>query len=273
MLRDRPRIVEITDIQIETPKVKTFKFKDDYISENSRPGQFLMIWVPKSGEIPISVSNVIVERKEVWITIAKVGETTAKMHGYKVGDKIGVRGPYGNGFDIDYDEILFIGGGYGVAPLVFASELAKKNGSKIYGIVGAKTKQDLLFINRVKRVTEKFWITTEDGSLGVKGVVTDLLERILTKKVLEPDVMLTCGPEGMIAKVYEIAKKFNISIQASLERYMKCGIGICGSCAIGEYRVCIDGPVFNTEMLRKVEPYLGRVALLPSGKKSKLSLT
>ncbi len=251
---DKPRIREIIDIIEETQKVKTFIVIDEEISKKGKPGQFAMLWVPKSEEIPISISNI--QGNEVWFTVSRVGETTKKLHKMRRGDLIGVRGPYGNSFDLNYKEIIVVGGGYGIAPLAFAAETAKKNNSKIYVFIGAKTRSELIFIERLKKTTDKLYISTDDGTMGFKGFVTDLFLEKLDNGIVKGETILTCGPEAMIYKVYKIGESYNINVQASLERYMMCGIGICGSCALGRYRVCIDGPVFNMQMLKEVEDWI-----------------
>lgn len=258
--KDKPRVHEIIEIVKETYKVKTYKFIDKTIAVNAKPGQFLMLWIPGTDEIPISISNVNKTSFEVWITVARVGEATTKLDTYKVGDKIGVRGPYGTAFTIGkYEHLLIIGGGYGIAPLAFLSEVAYNMGKHVDVIIGARTKKDLFFVDRFRRASHNLLISTDDGSIGEKGFVTDLYASYLNSSEKNPDVVLTCGPEKMMAKVYSISEEYKIPVQASLERYMKCGIGICGSCAIGPFRVCIDGPVFTSEMLKNISHELGKL--------------
>ena len=259
-IKDRPRTHKITEIVRETHKVKTYKFFDEHLALHAKPGQFLMLWIPGVDEIPISISKVNRATFEVWITVARVGDATSKLDAFKEGDVIGVRGPYGTAFTIDdYKKILIIGGGYGIAPLAFLAEEAHRLGKLLNVIIGAKTKEDLFFVNRFKKVTKALLISTDDGSFGVKGFTTDVYLSFLESTSTKPDVVLTCGPEKMMAKVYSISEKFGIPVQASLERYMKCGIGICGSCALGPYRVCIDGPVFTSDMLKEVLNELGKL--------------
>ncbi|MCD6484360.1 MAG: dihydroorotate dehydrogenase electron transfer subunit [Candidatus Odinarchaeota archaeon] len=260
IIKDKPRVHKISEIVKETHKVKTYKFFDEHLALSAKPGQFLMLWIPGVDEIPISISNVDRTTFEVWITVARVGDATSILDTLKKGDEIGVRGPYGTAFTIDdYRRILIIGGGYGIAPLAFLAEEAHKSGKLLDVIIGAKTKEDLFFVDRFKKVAKTLLISTDDGSFGVKGFTTDLYISFLKSASTKPDVVLTCGPEKMMAKVYLISKKYEIPVQASLERYMKCGIGICGSCALGPYRVCIDGPVFTSNMLKKVSNELGKL--------------
>ena len=122
---------------------------------------------------------------------------------------------------------------------------------------GAKTKDELLFVREIQGVcNEKSFITTtEDGTAGLQCLVTQPLVNLLDKEKF--DMIYTCGPEVMIKKIFEMTEQRKLPIEASLERLMRCGIGLCGSCVIGKYRVCRDGPVFNAAQLREVKDELG----------------
>jgi len=146
-----------------------------------------------------------------------------------------------------------VGGGTGTAPLLF---LAKKSASKTKKrvfVIGAKTKEELLFIDKLEEICTKdnLIATTEDGSYGIKCLATTPLESLLAKEKF--DVIYTCGPEQMMRKVLDLAEKHGIALEASLERLMRCAIGLCGSCVVGKYRVCRDGPVFTAQQLREVK--------------------
>lgn len=251
------RTVRIRKIINENPEVKTFFFRDKLCLE-AKPGQFLMIWIPGIDEIPLSISGVY-PNGLISVTVAKVGEATEAMHRLKVGDFIGVRGPFGNYFKVSGRNLLIVGGGIGMAPLAFLAETLAEKASKITLINGAKTAEELLFLERVKSSLSKananLIVLTEDGSLGVKGKATDPIYSLVEKE--RYDMIYACGPEGMIKSVFLIAEKANIPLQASLERIMRCGIGICGSCMIGKYRVCRDGPIFTSQQLRGVMEELG----------------
>ncbi len=114
-------------------------------------------------------------------------------------------------------------------------------------------------MNKIKRILhgEKTQLiaTTEDGSYGTKGLATKPLQRLLERERF--DMIYTCGPEQMMRKVFDLAEKYGVALEASLERLMRCAIGLCGSCVIGRYRVCKDGPVFTAEQLRDVESEFG----------------
>ena len=247
---DCPKVVNITKVIAEAKDAKTFHF---VLDDEVIPGQFFMVWIPDVDEIPMSCSYS--NRNVKGITFCKVGEATNALYDLKVGDKLGIRGPYGNGFTISGKKILCVGGGTGIATLIFAVEHALYKKNEVYVIVGAQTKSKLLFVNRFKNMrVSGFSISTDDGSMGFKGFASTVAERIMGEHVF--DVVLTCGPELMMKRIVDLCLKKNIPVQASLERYIKCGIGICGQCCIGEgLRVCKDGPVFDGETLKNINDF------------------
>lgn len=250
------RTTRILEVKTESPTVKTFTFKDRLCAK-AKPGQFIMLWVPGVDEIPLSVFNVG-ESGAVSVAVKKVGDATQSLHKKVVGDLIGVRGPFGNSFTLEAGKILMVGGGIGMAPLSFlAKKLAFINGVKIVLVEGAKTASELLFLKELVGLIckENVLAATEDGSYGVKDVASNLAEKILAEEKF--DIVYACGPEKMIRKVFEICERHSVFMEASLERLMRCAIGICGSCIIGRYRVCRDGPIFNSVQLRAVKDQLG----------------
>lgn len=239
------RICTIEEILDETPTIKTFFFKDEMTISG---GQFVMVWLPGVDEIPMSVSYT---GELTGITVAKVGDATEKLHQLKVGSKLGIRGQYGNGFDINNAKrILAVAGGCGSAPIGPILNEAVKTGKKMLFVIGARTSNELLFKRRAIDLGIKVDISTDDGTDGHHGFVTERVAELLSSEKF--DLILTCGPEIMLKKVVELGKKNNVSVQASLERYMKCGIGICDSCSINGLQVCRDGPVFDGEVLSKL---------------------
>jgi dihydroorotate dehydrogenase electron transfer subunit len=162
---------------------------------------------------------------------------------------------------------LVVAGGMGIAPLAPLIEISKARGINIDLALGAKTSEELLFQNRLKDCCDKLFIATDDGSKGYHGFVSDMVEEILEREGY--DEILTCGPEPMIKKVVDIAKPKNIPVQASLERFMKCGVGICDSCAINGLHVCKDGPVFSDKILSELNDF-GRFRRDACGRKEKI---
>ena len=251
------RTTHILNIKTESSTVKAFTFKDQQCAR-AKPGQFLMLWIPSVDEIPLSILDAK-ENGMVSVAVQKVGEATSALHDKRVGQLIGVRGPFGNSFTSKEGRILMVGGGTGTAPILFLAERLVPKTAKLVFVTGAKREEGLLFMNKSKRILggEKAQViaTTEDGSYGIKGLATKPLGELLEKERF--DMIYTCGPEQMMRKVFDLAEKYGVALEASLERFMRCAIGLCGSCVIGRYRVCKDGPVFTTNQLRKVKTELG----------------
>ncbi len=255
---NRLRVVKIQEIRAESPTVKTFTFQDK-LCGRAEPGQFVMVWIPGVDEIPISIST-ITPNGLTSITVAQVGEATKALHQRKRGSLLGIRGPYGKVFTLTSGNIMIAGGGTGLVPLMPLTEKLVKLSTKLTFLLGAKTKDELLFLDRIdqtlSKVNAEIIATTEDGSYGLKGVVTDQAEQRLAKKKF--DMIYACGPEQMMYKMFLLAERYHMSFQASLERIMHCAIGLCGSCVIGKLRVCKDGPVLNSEQLRSVKEEFGK---------------
>ena len=242
---ESPEVLRIKSVVKENYMTKTFFF---YKKLDAKPGQFVMVWIPGVDEKPFSVSFT----NPLGITVRKVGSFTSKLFEMYEGEKIGIRGPYGNGFKLKGKKICLVGGGSGTIPLALLGENAKKSGVDVVSIIGGKRKEDLIFFGRLKE-SSRVIITTDDGSSGKKGFATDALEDLLQEERF--DCVYTCGPEIMMKKVFELCEDHGIECQASLERYMKCGVGICGQCCIDGLRVCKDGPVFDSEQLRKLSEF------------------
>ncbi len=248
-----PEMAKFTRVVHENPYVKTFFF-DRKI--DAKPGQFVMVWIPGLDEKPFSLSYA---GKETAITVEEKGRFTKALFMMKAGDRIGIRGPYGNGFSLRSNACV-VAGGCGVAPLAILIERLKKP----FVIQGARSKDRLIFSGRFRKAS----IATDDGSAGAKGFVTDVLESELKKRKFA--VVHTCGPEIMMKRVFELCERYGIEVEASLERYMKCGFGVCGQCEAGGLRVCKDGPVFSSSQLRKLKDF-GNFARLKSGQKVAVS--
>ena len=259
------RTTHVLSAAEESSTVKTFTFKDKECTK-AKPGQFLMLWIPGVDEIPLSVLDV---KKDgtVSIVVKKVGEATEALHKMKVGEIVGIRGPFGNCFTLKKGKVLLVGGGTGITPLLFLTKKYASKVAKLVFVMGAKTKEELLSLGELERLCgkENLIATTEDGSYGLKCLATTPLERLLAKERF--DMIYTCGPEQMMLQVLNLAEKYGTALEASLERLMKCAIGLCGSCVIGKYRVCLDGPVFTSGQLKEVKKEFGVSKLDFNGKK------
>lgn len=231
------------------------KLTHDEPLPDMQPGQFVEIRVDNSPSTflrrPISINFVDRENNELWLLIAVVGEGTKHLSELSSGDKLNCLLPLGNGFTMPKsasEHILLIGGGVGVAPLLYFGNEIRKFGAKVSFLLGARSAKDLLEMDKFKSIGEVF-VTTEDGSLGEKGFVTN--HSILTKNLFTRISM--CGPTPMMKAVAAFAHKTNIDCEASLENMMACGLGACLCCVEktteGNLRVCQDGPVFNINKL------------------------
>ncbi|MCX8147087.1 MAG: dihydroorotate dehydrogenase electron transfer subunit [Candidatus Woesearchaeota archaeon] len=247
---EQPVMMKIEKVVDEAKDTKTFVFNGCL---NATPGQFVNIWIPGLDEKPYSIS--FQQNGRFAITCFAVGPFSRKLNTMKPGDYVGIRGPYGKGFTLKRGNVALIGGGCGTAPLAFLADELAKIGSNVDFIIGARTKELLLYEKRFSNYAGgrvRMHIATDDGSRGFKGFSTGLFEKLLNEKRI--DFVYICGPEMMMKKAIDICDKYNKNCEISIERYMKCGIGICGSCCIDNLgiRICTEGPVFDKEIVKKM---------------------
>lgn len=262
------RTTRLDSVRADSPTVKTFSFRD-VLCAKAEPGQFLMLWIPGVDEVPFSVLSAD-GRAKVSVAVRDVGEATHALHNMRRGETVGVRGPFGNSFSFVKGGVLIVGGGTGLAPLLFLTRRYAVKGVKPAFVMGAKTKDELLFVNETEKLCGKrnLTTTTEDGSCGTIGLCTGPVEKLIETRRF--NMVYACGPEKMILKVSELAEKHDLKMEASLERLMRCAIGLCGSCAIGGFRVCRDGPVFTDKQLWQVREEFGKFKLDLDGRKTRL---
>lgn len=225
------------------------------------PGQFNMLYVFGCGEVPISISGAVGEGGQLKHTIRAVGAVTAAMQRLRAGDVVGVRGPYGAGWPIasaDGSDVVIIAGGIGLAPLRPAVEAILHQRER-YGrfiiLYGARSPDDILFARDVERWRSRldtFVDVTVDraGSAwrGNVGLVTELIARVGLEE--EQTLAFLCGPEAMMRFAVRALGERGVAadrIYLSLERNMKCGMGLCGRCQLADHFVCRDGPVFRLD--------------------------
>jgi dihydroorotate dehydrogenase electron transfer subunit len=250
-------ILRITGLRPESHDTRTFGFA---MKGNAKAGQFVMVWIPGVDEVPMSLSSVGDVKS---ITVKAIGEATAALHALKEGDLIGVRGPYGNGFSIGKNEkVLAVGGGVGIAALMPA---IRANGIDV--VIGARNKAEVIMEAEAKRYSKNVWVSTDDGSHGFKGNAVELAKDVLKRK--KYDLVIGCGPEVMLYFLHKACAELGVKCQLSLERFMKCGAGLCGSCVMDGMRVCEDGPVFDSAQITKLKEF-GRIRRDPAGAKVKL---
>jgi dihydroorotate dehydrogenase electron transfer subunit len=230
-----PRAVSIRGIVRETPKIRTFLLSESF---GFTPGQFVMVWVPGVDEIPMALSG------KNSLSVQEVGDATSAMFSLKNGDLLGIRGPYGKGFSVE-GRGLAVAGGIGAAPLL---PLALEGKVEEF-LLGAGTARDLPFLKALAKKTS-LQVATDDGSSGSHGPVTVLLKDVDLHAF---GSICVCGPEPMMRAVLGRLQEEGIADRGlfSLHRYMKCGIGLCGSCAIDPdgFRVCREGPVIRGDRL------------------------
>ncbi len=261
----RPEPAEVLRIIDEAPDVRTLHLRSRIEPE---PGNFVMLWVPDgdaSDEIPLSISDA--GEGYIAITVKAVGPTTNAILDLAMGDKVGMTGPLGNSFEVKGKRILLVGGGVGIAPIhLLARSLSGDrsctscqtdgpgDGPEARALVGYPSEGAAMLLEGLSRACPTT-VVTEDGSLGLHGLVTDHLHDALISN--EIDMYYACGPEPMLVKVAEIAEKAGVPGQISMERLMWCGRGVCGSCLLDGQRTCREGPVFDSERLLSGED-LGR---------------
>lgn len=258
----KPVMIRVAEKQVHSPSFASLFF-DFPIA--FKPGQFIMVWIPGVDEKPYTISSHTPNRFAV--TIEAKGIFSKKAVALEAGDRIGIRGPFGNGFNVSAKpNIGIVAGGCGMAPLAPLVDALEASGNKHLVLIhGARSEEFLLYPDRF---STRRHVCTDDGSQGHKGFVTELLEEEIhsAKQQNRPgmDMVYACGPEIMMQRVFEICETHGIPCQVSLERYMRCGFGVCGACVCGKQVVCKDGPVFDSRSLRTMEDF-NTTALLKSG--------
>ena len=237
------------------------------LARRCAPGQFINCRV-SSGVVPLlrrpfSIHKADAQQGRIEILYEVVGKGSAALSQKKTGEAVDIIGPLGRGFalnDIQEEsgkDSILVAGGMGVAPLFYlAQELKeslakKKNKSKINVLIGAKTSDHILCARGLRELGCSVSIATDDGSLGFRGKVTDLLRRVLRERGHRIAGMYACGPHPMLSALSKLAHIYAIPAQVSLEAHMACGFGACLGCAVatidGYRRVCKEGPVFDAE--------------------------
>lgn len=227
--------------------LKSFVFAQTFDIE---PGQFVMLWIPGLDEKPFSVSDV--RDGKIEITAKAVGPLSRALMNCKPGDRLGLRGPFGRGFR-PRGRGLVVGGGMGIAPLRYLVHRLDQEKARFEVVLGARTAQEFMFLGDFSRYGSQF--ATDDGTLGKQCLVTSLAERLCGERTF--DVIYGCGPEPMLVALKKLADRTGIDCQLSLERHMKCGIGICGSCCVDGSGICIcrEGPVLDKAELDRVADF------------------
>lgn len=251
-MNDVPKMHLIIRVKKENPTTTTLVFDCNF---QVKPGQFVNLWIPRLDEKPMSVA--FSNGKELHLTIADVGIFSHVANQLKKGDQAGLRGPYGTDFTWKPKQrLVMVGGGFGTAPLYFTAYHAVKDGCKVDFIIGARRNDLLIYTDRIKKLKNtKLHIATNDGSVGFKGFNVEILRKLLMKD--RYDTIFTCGPELMMKAVAKLAEQYKTNAQLSLERYMKCGFGLCGQCVVDPLgdTMCTKGTVVPLSYVKKVNEF------------------
>ena len=238
-----PRAFRISQHVPENPR--TFSLLLEAIGADDRleaqPGQFVMLWLPGVDEKPFSIAGV----HPLMLTISRVGPLSQAIADLPVGEKVWVRGPFGKGYSLAAARTLLVGGGYGAAPLHFLASVLRSRKVAVEIALGARASDDLLFVKRFAALGIPCHLATEDGSRGARGRVTEVVRPLLASGGFGR--LCACGPEAMLEALADLCRESRIPAELSYEAYMRCGIGICGSCECRHGLVCRDGPVFSLE--------------------------
>jgi len=230
------------------PKIKLFKVSAPDIAAKSSPGQFVILRVCETGErIPITLVDSDPKEGSITLVLNEVGKTTKQLGLLNRGDYIpNIAGPLGNPSEIHrFGTVLCVGGGVMIAPLLFQISALRKAGNKLVTVIGARIKELLIFEKETKELSDEFYVATDDGSKGYKGL--DFLKDILGKQRI--DRVIAMGPVVMLKTVSDMTKPLGIKTIVTLTPIMVDGMGMCGACRVsvaGETKfACIDGPEFD----------------------------
>ncbi len=247
--------LKVSSVERVNEKYVLIRLTDDKPLPEMLPGQFVEVRVDGSPSTflrrPISINNLDRERNELWLLVAAIGEGTRALARLREGDMLNCVLPLGNSFTMPArpdERILLVGGGVGVAPLLYFGRQVREAGAEPVFLLGARTAADLLQLDSFKSYGQ-VCVTTEDGTAGEKGFVTS--HSILSTGHF--DRISTCGPKPMMMAVARYARQMSIPCEASLENMMACGVGACLCCVEktteGNLCVCKEGPVFDTRKL------------------------
>jgi len=238
------------------PEIYCLEFAAPALAREANPGQFLQVRTSPTHDPllrrPLSLFDTEAEKGVVTLLYRVVGRGTSLLTELPVDGLVDVMGPLGRGFSLPGrpDKVLLVGGGMGLAPLLFLGRMLKQGGSEVKILGGAAEAQQLWAGNRFERLGMPFYPVTVDGSAGRQGLVTELLAD--WPELDKVDRIYCCGPEAMMAATSKIAREYNIWGEISLEEHMACGVGACLGCArqlqpedTGYVKICKDGPVFN----------------------------
>lgn len=236
------------------PNQYELKINAPYITRNAKAGQFIILRVDAEGErVPLTIADIDVEKGELTIVYMVVGFSTKRLAMLNEGDEISdIVGPLGKPTHIEkYGTVVCLAGGYGAAPCYLIAKAFKEAGNKVYMIMGARNKDLIFWQDKMKQACTELYITTDDGSLGTKGFVTNILSDIMAKETV--DYAIAVGPMPMMRAVAELTRGKGIKTEASMNPIMVDGTGMCGACRVtmgNEVKfACVDGPDFDAHLI------------------------
>lgn len=225
-----------------------------YVVRNAKAGQFIIFRVEQDGErVPLTIADIDKEKGELTLVFMAVGYSTKKLAQLNVGDElVDIVGPLGKPTDIKkYGTVVCVAGGYGAAPCYLISKALKEAGNKVYMISGARTKDLLFWEYKMKTASTELYLTTDDGSYGIKGFGTTVLQEIIDREKV--DYVIAVGPMPMMRAVAELTRDKGIYTEASMNPIMVDGTGMCGACRVtvgGQTKfACVDGPDFDAHKI------------------------
>jgi dihydroorotate dehydrogenase electron transfer subunit len=251
------RVVKIERVTPVSSRHVIIDFREPFL-KSYEPGQFVMVWVPGVDEVPMALWG---DGKPYRILVEAKGDCTKAMAALKAGDRLGIRGPYGKPYQVRGKKILLVVGGTGTSPLVPFCERVKGKAS-VDVVIGGRSKEFVLLSEEYKRAGATVHVSTDDGSQGFHGRSPELAAQLMEKT--RYDDVLTCGPERMMRAVFDECTRRGFPVQASLERWMKCAVGICDACLVDGIRLCRDGPILPETVLKGLSDF-GKYEREPSG--------
>jgi ferredoxin--NADP+ reductase len=233
--------------------IKRIEVEAHSVAKKAVSGQFVIIRIDEKGErIPLTIADWNRKKGVISLIFQEVGYTTQVLGRLKINDEIlDLLGPLGRPTEIRrYGNVICIGGGVGIAEILPISKTFKEKGNFLIGIIGAKSKSLLILEKEMREICDKLYVTTDDGSYGSKGFVTDVLREILN---LQINLVYAVGPVPMMKRVCEITRPYNIKTVVSLNPIMVDGTGMCGACRVsigGKTKFCcVDGPEFDGHLV------------------------
>lgn len=258
---------KILEKEFITPEVFRMKIEAHEIARKRKAGQFIILRTCGSGErIPLTIADASADEGWLELVVQIVGKTTKHLSGFDVGDSLcDVVGPLGRPTHIElYGTVVVVGGGIGIAPAHPIAQAMKGAGNEVISILGGRTKDLVVMEDKMRAASDRVVITTDDGSYGMKGLVTDALQKLIDEG-LKIDLVVAVGPAIMMKFVSLLTKKYDIPTLVSLNTIMVDGTGMCGACRVtvgGKTRfVCVDGPEFDghevdfDEMMKRLRMY------------------